>query len=46
MKSLTEDWVKHYYSNANFVLEIWSSILFIEAKSVAINERVFQLGYS
>lgn len=46
MKSLTEDWSKQYYSNANFILEIWNSMLFIEAKSVAINEKVFEVGYS
>ncbi|WP_252250330.1 hypothetical protein [Clostridium sp. ZBS13] len=46
MKSLTEEWVKQYYSNTNFVLEIWSSILFIEAKSVTINEKTFEVGYS
>lgn len=46
MKSLTEEWAKQYYSNANFVLEIWNSMLFIEAKSVAINEKIFEVGYS
>lgn len=45
LESLTEDWVKQYYSNPNFVLEIWSSMLFIEAKSVIINGRIFEVGY-
>ncbi|WP_315077929.1 hypothetical protein [uncultured Clostridium sp.] len=46
MKSFTEEWAKQYYSNTNFVLEIWSSILFIEAKSVTINKETFEVGYS
>ncbi|GAB1154441.1 hypothetical protein YWY31_04660 [Paenibacillus illinoisensis] len=31
------EWVNQYFSSANFVLEIWSSILFIEAKKMIIN---------
>ncbi|MHB9941521.1 hypothetical protein CF065_07805 [Clostridium sporogenes] len=46
IKSLTEEWAKQYYSNTNFVLEIWSSMLFIGAKSVTINGKIFEVGYS
>jgi hypothetical protein len=38
IKSKTEKWVEQYYSNANFVLEIWESMLFIEASSIIIND--------
>lgn len=30
-------WTEQYYSNANFVLEIWNSILYIEASSIILN---------
>lgn len=31
------EWVNQYFSSANFVLEIWSSVLFIEAQKMIIN---------
>lgn len=46
IESLTEKWAKQYSSNANFVLEIWSSMLFIEAKNVIINKKIFEVEYS
>lgn len=38
IKSETEKWAEQYYSNSNFILEIWESILFIEASSIIIND--------
>ena len=34
-----------YGSSANFVLEMWSSCLFVEASSVVINDSRFDVGY-
>jgi hypothetical protein len=45
IKSKTEDWVQQYISNSNFSIEIWSSMLFVEAKRAIINEIVFDVGY-
>ncbi|MNK81798.1 hypothetical protein D3C87_1015530 [compost metagenome] len=41
IRSKTNNWVNQYFSSANFALEIWSSMFFIEAKKVAINGAVF-----
>lgn len=41
IKSLSNDWVDEYFSSANFVLEIWSSILFIEAKTIKLNGVIY-----
>lgn len=41
IRSMTNNWVNQYFSSANFALEIWSSMLFIEAKKIAINGVVF-----
>ena len=41
IKSKTNRWVNQYFSSANFALEIWSSMLFIE--KVAINGVVFDV---
>lgn len=38
IKSHSDEWVNEYHSSANFALEIWSSMLFIEAKSIIIND--------
>lgn len=38
-------WTEQWHSSANFALELWSSILFIEAHSVTINHRTFDVGY-
>lgn len=35
--STEENWVNHYYSNANFALEIWNALLLVEAKTIIIN---------
>jgi len=35
--STEENWVNHYYSNANFALEIWNALLLVEAKTIVIN---------
>lgn len=45
IKSKTEEWVKQYVSTANFSIEIWNSMLFVEAKRVVINDKVFDVGY-
>lgn len=37
-----KDWVNEYNAAANFALEIWSSLLLIEAKSIRINDSYFQ----
>ncbi|MBO8156552.1 MAG: hypothetical protein H0Z32_08845 [Bacillaceae bacterium] len=41
INSQSDEWVDEYYSSANFVLEIWNSILFVEAKSITINGRKY-----
>lgn len=41
INSSSNKWAEEYYSSANFVLEIWSSMLFIEARSVTLNENTF-----
>ncbi len=45
IKSQTEPWSEKYYSNANFVLEIWNSMLFIEASIVIIDDVEYELKY-
>jgi hypothetical protein len=45
IESYLHEWTKKYYSSANFALELWSSMLFIEAKSVVVNGEVFETGY-
>jgi hypothetical protein len=42
INSLTNEWVCEYFSKANFVIEIWSSILFIEAKAIKINSVTYE----
>ena len=37
-------WAQQWYSSANFVIEIWDSILFIEAKAVIVNNKIFGAG--
>ena len=39
IKSKTDHWVKQYISNSNFSIEIWNSMLFVEAKRVVINGK-------
>lgn len=41
INSLTNKWVSEYYSKANFVIEIWSSILFIESRAIKINAVLY-----
>lgn len=40
-----EEWAEQFYSNANFSIEIWSAILFIEAKKIVIDQEVFEIDY-
>lgn len=44
-KSETEKWAEQYYSNSNFVLEIWNSMLFIEASNIILNDIEYKLKY-
>lgn len=43
IKSTVENWTNQFFSSANFVLEIWNSMLFIEAKKVTINDYLYSL---
>lgn len=45
IESQKENWANNWFASANFVLEIWSSYLFIEAKSLSINGEKFEVGY-
>ncbi|WP_156505862.1 YxiG family protein [Bacillus sp. SJS] len=38
-----EIWVKQYNSNANIAIEIWDSVLLIEAGMISINHENFKL---
>lgn len=38
-----KEWAKQYNANANFALEIWSGMLFIEAGIFEINDKVYHL---
>lgn len=44
-KSQTEKWSEQYYSNANFSLEIWNSMLFIEASKIIIDGIEYEVKY-
>ena len=44
-KSEIEQWAEQYYSDANFVLEIWNSILFIEADNLILNNVEYKVKY-
>ncbi len=43
--SKSETWVKQYNSSANFALELWNSLLLIEASSILINGDRFNVNY-
>ncbi|MBI6871806.1 hypothetical protein I6U51_03680 [Clostridium aciditolerans] len=43
--SLSEDWATQWKSSANFTIELWNSILFLEAKCVVINDESFDISY-
>lgn len=45
-KSEAEKWAEQYYSNSNFVLEIWNSMLFIEASNIILNDVEYKVKYS
>jgi hypothetical protein len=44
-KSQIEQWAEQYYSDANFVLEIWNSMLFIEASNLILNDVEYGVKY-
>ncbi|MNS86553.1 hypothetical protein D3C72_1204610 [compost metagenome] len=41
--TLAPNWLKNYSSSPNFVLEIWSSFLFIEAQKLTINDIEYEV---
>jgi len=41
LTSAKNDWARNYYSGANFALEFWSSILFLESNVIEINKTTF-----
>ena len=41
----SHNWAEQYYSSANFILEIWNSMLFVEARVITINGEVFEIDY-
>ncbi|MEK5058709.1 MULTISPECIES: hypothetical protein [unclassified Paenibacillus] len=43
VNSSSESWVTEYYSSANFAIEIWSSMLFIESNTLIIDGVQFNL---
>ena len=40
---LEKEWSKNYNSKINIVIEIWNSVLCIEARKIVINREVFSL---
>lgn len=44
-ESQIEQWAEKYYSNANFVLEIWNSMLFIEASNIILDDVEYEVKY-
>ncbi len=38
-------WASQWYSSANFALELDPSALFIEARSITINDKTYEVGY-
>lgn len=45
IKSSKERWIEQYYSNVNFVLEIWSSMLLIEANTITFNNVEYEINH-
>lgn len=45
ISSKSQSWVQQYFSSANFVLELWNSILLIEANAIIINDKRYELNY-
>ncbi|RLQ92811.1 hypothetical protein [Planomicrobium sp. Y74] len=37
------EWSEHYKTDANIVIEIWDSVIFIEARSIQVGNQVFEL---
>ncbi len=40
-----ENWANYWYSSANFALELLIGALFIEARSITINDKTYEVGY-
>ena len=40
-----KDWANYWYSSANFALELIHRALFIEARSITINDKTYEVGY-
>ncbi|PEZ00311.1 hypothetical protein CN326_22770 [Bacillus sp. AFS018417] len=45
ISSSKEEWANQYFSSANFAIEFWDAMLFIEAKSIVINGEEFIVDY-
>jgi len=45
IQSNSEPWAKQWHSSANFIIEIWSAHLFIEARTVIIDGEIFNVGF-
>ena len=41
--STTEKWVNQCSASANFVLEIWSKVLFVEAQKIMVDEEEYNI---
>jgi len=37
------EWSEQYKTDANIVIEIWDSVIFIEARSIQVGNQVFEL---
>lgn len=37
------EWSEHYKTDTNIVVEIWNSVLFIEARRIVLGNRIFEL---
>ncbi len=40
-----ENWANYWYSSANFALDLLVGVLFIEARSITINDKTYEVGY-
>lgn len=45
INSITENWANQYGSNANFCLEVWDAMIFIESNCVVINNESNDVDY-
>ena len=43
VSSASEPWANQCYASANFVLEIWSKLLFVEARIIVVDESEYSV---